>query len=66
MADRVFTLENGWKVHAPENCCLFCDHCTDIFYDSGGIYMTWCDIGKAAYTGLRGECEDFIEEVDNG
>lgn len=62
MADRVFTMDIGWKVYAPENSCLFCDHCTDIFYDSGGIYATLCDIGKDAYTGSLGECEDFVEE----
>ena len=64
MAERVFTLETGWKVTAPENCCLFCDHCTDIFYDSGGIYHTFCNIGQDVYAGSRGECPDFIEDKE--
>lgn len=62
MADRVYTMEIGWKIYAPEKCCLFCDHCTDIFYDSGGIYATWCDIDKDTYVGSLGECEYFVEE----
>lgn len=64
MGKRVYTLKIGWKVDAPENSCLFCDHCTDIFYDSGGIYATWCDLGLDTYAGSWGECKSFIEEVD--
>lgn len=62
MADRVYKLDIGWRVTAPENCCLFCDHCTDIFYDSGGIYATWCDLGLDTYAGSCGECSSFVEE----
>lgn len=27
----------------PPNACVFCDHCTDVFYDFGGIYLLICE-----------------------
>lgn len=29
----------AFECDAPDNCCLFCKNCTDVFYDSRGPYM---------------------------
>lgn len=37
---RWFELEDGRIFGAHKNSCLFCKHCTDIFYDyTNGPYM---------------------------
>jgi hypothetical protein len=57
----------------PVNSCVFCDHCTDIYYDySNGPYMFVCELdeGKGmdddSHTGKGaiGECEWFVEGED--
>lgn len=53
-------------VKAPETSCLFCNHCTDVFYDLGGIYATWCDLYLDDKVGASGKCNQFEEEVDDG
>lgn len=65
----------GWKKYemqcgrvfvGRENCCLFCRHCCDIFYDSGGIYMIMCDISEDVETkGIQGLCEKFDKTEDD-
>ena len=43
---RWFELEDGRIFGAHKNSCLFCKHCTDIFYDyTNGPYMFFCDLG---------------------
>lgn len=59
---KVYKLETGETVEAPDKCCLFCDHCTDLFYDFGGIYLTVCDIEKDIVIGSKGECDYFKDE----
>lgn len=56
-----FTLKTGEKVNAPDKCCLFCKHCTDLFYDWHGIYLTMCELEKDIVEGSKGEC-DYFEE----
>lgn len=59
----IFELSNGKKYVARLNSCMFCAHCTDIFYDySNGIYMHMCDINGDPEIGMRGKCTDFIIE----
>ena len=41
--NRPFQLENGKTYLVPEHCCLFCCHCTDVYYDWNGPYATICD-----------------------
>jgi hypothetical protein len=42
--------------------CVFCDHCTDIFWDySNGIYGIVCELNK---TPKDGNCDEFIEEME--
>ena len=34
-----------YECYAPDNCCLFCKHCTDVFWDyANGPYMFICNI----------------------
>lgn len=36
--------ECGNKIYnLPDQACVFCDHCTDMFYDSKGVHMIFCD-----------------------
>lgn len=42
----------------PANHCVFCKHCTDIFYDfSNGVYMVCCE-----YNLEYGDCKRYEEE----
>lgn len=59
---------NGYDVIAHKKSCLFCDHCTDIFYDyKYGAYMFFCVIeaneGKNTMDMLLGKCKQFAEEI---
>lgn len=43
--------------------CVFCDHCTDIFWDfSNRIYGICCELNKEQNDG---NCDCFIEEQSN-
>ena len=48
------------------NCCLFCDECTDIYYDSGGPYGIICLKQGDFETGMLGKCEMFLEKMKKG
>ena len=53
--------------NCPPKCCLFCDKCTDVFYDyTSGPYMMLCTDPRTTteimQAGYRGECEFFVEE----
>ena len=42
-----------------EKDCLFCKHCTDIFWDyTNGIYMIICDLGEETF---KENCRYFEE-----
>ena len=43
---RKWECENGSVYGMPYNHCVFCNHCTDIYYDSDGPYMFSCNINK--------------------
>ena len=54
----------------PAKSCVFCNHCTDIYYDySNGPYMFACELDKDKSAddyfqiekGVIGKCEYFIE-----
>lgn len=50
-----------YECDAPDNCCLFCEHCTDVFFDyTNGPYMFLCDKGHG---GDWNTCGDFKEEA---
>ena len=51
-------------VLAPDKCCLFCKHCTDVYWDySHGPYMMICIKHDDVFDcgGARGTCKDFEE-----
>ena len=63
---REFKLSDGRIVKCiNDKDCVFCDHCTDIFWDySHGIYMIFCDIGEEPF---KENCRYFIEGgMNNG
>lgn len=54
----------------PYKACPFCDHCSDLFWDSDGIYVILCDLNKHNDTDFdgnaSGKCKDYFEsEVMN-
>ena len=54
-----YTLQCGMVVLADANSCLFCEHYDGLLYDSGGVYMTFCDIDKDTVIGASGECQCY-------
>lgn len=67
---KVFELSDGRKFGAHKYSCLFCKHCSDIFWDyTNGIYAIICDInwGNAEsmdyhiHLSFDGKCKSFLE-----
>ncbi len=55
-------LLGGMTVLAPPTACVFCDHCTDVFWDyDHGPYASFCDLDADVDKGVRGECDRFEE-----
>ena len=66
---KLFECENGKTYEAHKRSCLFCKHCTDIFYDyTNGPYMFICgfecdlDMKEAKYKSFKGLCPKFEKE----
>ncbi len=58
----------GVVVIAPERACLFCEHCTDIWWDyTSGPYLFFCDKYEdvTKVDGPSGNCPDFQEDKDD-
>ena len=57
----------GYTVKAHPRSCFFCQHLTDIFYDSQGPYGFVCNrkMEEDIETGMMGECPGFEEETDD-
>lgn len=50
-------------IRVPENCCLFCKHCNDVFWDhSHGPYMRFCNLLDQDANEEYWHCEKFEEE----
>lgn len=59
---RLFSCDNGKTYVVQGNGCLFCDHCTDVFYDfTHGPYMEICGLGLNTQEGMAGKCRIFSE-----
>lgn len=58
---RKYEFENGKIYCAKENSCLFCRHCTDIFYDHNGPYLLVCELELSCEAGMSGNCKRFEE-----
>lgn len=51
-----------YECDAPDNCCLFCKHCTDVFWDyTNGPYMFMGDCCDGNFE----TCGMFDEEVED-
>ena len=51
-----------YRVLAPDKSCLFCDHCTDVFWDyTNGPYMFFCECKENTDDGTCGNCNAFEE-----
>ena len=62
---RIFKCENGFEYKCPDTACVFCDHCTDIFYDyTHGPYLMFCDVPDHDCHNGAG-CELFKEDKTN-
>lgn len=49
--------DGGPTICMPENDCVFCAHCTDIFWDyTHGIYGKICELHEP-----KTDCTDFVE-----
>lgn len=57
-----YKLECGLVVMALPKSCLFCKYCTDIFFDSGGVYLTTCHKNRDIVKGANGKCKLFKQE----
>lgn len=59
-------LLKGRKYKLPSTACVFCNHCTDLFWDfSHGIYALFCDKDidyRSIYGNVKGECKMFEPE----
>ena len=56
--------QNGRTYCAKENSCIFCAHCTDIFWDyTNGPYMFICDADRTLKTDLK-ENASILKERD--
>lgn len=57
---KIYRCDNGKYYGGPQRSCLFCNHCTDIFYDcTHGPYMFVCALGLEASK----DCNDFEEDL---
>lgn len=68
MGNPEFTREYNFRdgivsINCRPNSCMFCDHCTDIFYDDHGPYTIICEkkVPDAFETGMLGKCKLFCE-----
>ena len=65
ITQKTWTSEYGLTFWCQEKSCVFCEHCTDIFYDGGGPYMFICDKEESGEDltelGYKGKCHEFKE-----
>ena len=55
----------GVTVRAPERCCLFCKHCSDVYWDyTHGPYMMICAADHEETLGYHAKCEYFEEDKE--
>lgn len=71
ITQRVYWFQTGFQMWCPEKSCVFCKHCTDVWYDFHGPYMYLClkeqdGIKNLTEKGHTGKCEYFdgYEDVD--
>lgn len=64
--NRIYIIHDLWserQYKCPQKACVFCYHCTDVFWDyTNGPYMVICSIGGDTKSGWVGHCKQFKEE----
>lgn len=61
-----YVFKNGLHIMCRQNSCMFCENCTDIYFDSCGPYAVAC-INKdfdAFKNGMLGNCKFFCKRSD--
>lgn len=59
---KIYRCENGYYYKGPQRSCLFCKHCTDVFWDhTNGPYMFHCELGLE----FSGDCNSFEDDPDD-
>ena len=61
---QIYETSTGRKFVGRKNGCLFCNHCSDIFYDYNGIYALVCNTDKDIENGIQGKCEKWTKKKD--
>ena len=61
---RLYELNNGAVYNMPSVHCVFCKHCTDLFWDyTNGPYMFTCDKGlELNISETSCSCEGFEDD----
>ena len=61
---KLYECDNGKVYRFPKTHCVFCKHCTDLFYDyTNGPYMFICDFDlEPNITETTCECEKFEDD----
>lgn len=64
-AMKEFRCDSGKIYNLPDEACVFCQYCTDIFWDySHGIYMLLCEKSNHAvdFGNVPCICKDFMTD----
>ena len=64
---RIYKTEMGFTFGVKKDkVCLFCEHCTDVWYDSHGPYMVICELNKPNQDNHNFDetCEDFLDDYE--
>ena len=62
---KIYHIDGGKSYKLPDECCVFCTHCTDVYWDyTHGIYMLTCDINSHAadFGNLPNLCKYYNED----
>jgi len=68
---KIFIRSDGKRIGAHKHSCLFCEHCTDIYWDyKHSIYGIRCvmDVngdGSNIRASFEGKCPNFIEDKED-
>ena len=65
---KLYRCDNGHLYKLHDKSCLFCSHCTDVFYDySNGPYMAFCELNieDSSDGNLEELCEHFKEDPED-
>ena len=59
---KIFKAVTGLQYMCSDKCCLFCKHCSDVYWDyTNGPYMMICAADHEETLGYHAKCEYFEE-----